>query len=72
VPVDPVIDGLVERLVKLPVRAGRDERSVLRAEIGAGDEDGSHALPDDFMDLRQVLQPDLALALEDPVHVVAP
>ena len=69
--VDPVVDAPVERLVQLAVGCGRDERAVLRAEVGAGDEHDGDAVADGVVELRQVRQRDLALPLEDLVDVVA-
>ena len=68
--VDPIVHAAMERLIELAIGLGADERAVLRAEIGAGDEHRRHAVAHGVVNLRQVRQGDLALAAENLVDVV--
>ena len=53
--VDPIVHAAVEGLEELAVGVGTDERAVLRAEVGAGDEDRRDPVAHRVVDLRQVL-----------------
>ena len=70
--VDPVADPLVVGQPELAEGRHRAERRGLRAEVGAAEEDRVDGVADGRVNLRQVLDPDLGLPLEDPVDVIAP
>src|ERR1017187_1581333 len=70
--VHPAVDLLVVGKPQLAKAGHGAERRSLRAEIGAADKDAIHRVADAGVDARQVLNAELALALEDAVDVAAP
>src|SRR5271157_1995316 len=53
--VHPVVHGLIEGLIEVPIGLGRDKRTVLLAEVRPREEDRRDSLPHDSVNLLEIL-----------------
>jgi hypothetical protein len=69
--VNPFVDPEVEGLVQIAVGLGGNERTVLRPKVGAGYESDCNLVAHNLVNLFQIGETDLALALKDFIYVIA-